>query len=81
MDIDEFAHAVSTIHGGAPLGDFDLAPNSMRIEGNEEIGRAVAAVPPPLSIAASSSRSAWLNSIRYHTFIVRLPIGGSGVDP
>jgi hypothetical protein len=44
MDIDEFAHAVSIIHGGAPFGDFDLAPGPMRIEGDEEIDGAVAAV-------------------------------------
>jgi hypothetical protein len=43
MDIDEFAHAVSIIHGGAPFGDFDLAPGPMRIEGDEEIDSAVAA--------------------------------------
>ena len=43
MDIDEFAHAVSIIHGGAPFGDFDLAPGPMRIEGDEEIDGAVAA--------------------------------------
>jgi hypothetical protein len=31
MDIDEFAHAVGIVHGGAPFGDFDLAPGSMRL--------------------------------------------------
>ena len=25
MDIDEFAHAVGIVHGGAPFGDFDQA--------------------------------------------------------
>jgi len=44
MDIDEFAHAVSIVHGGAPFGDFDLAPGPMRVEGDEEIDGAVAAV-------------------------------------
>ncbi len=34
-----------------------------------------AACLPPLSIAVSFSRSAWLNSTRYGTFIVRLPVG------
>lgn len=44
MDIDEFAHAVSIIHGGAPFGDFDLAAGPMRNEGDEEIDGAVAVV-------------------------------------
>src|SRR5256884_7292083 len=44
MDIDEFAHAVGVVHGGAVLGDLDVAPATMRVEGNEEIDGAVAAV-------------------------------------
>src|SRR5450432_89018 len=35
-----------------------------------------AACLPPLSIAVSSSRSAWLNSTRYRTFMPRLLVGG-----
>jgi hypothetical protein len=53
MDIDEFAHAVSIIHGGAPFGDFDLAPGPMRIEGDEEIDGAVAAVLVIVTLALS----------------------------
>ena len=29
MDIDEFAHALGVIFGGAPLGDLDLAPKTL----------------------------------------------------
>ena len=44
MDIDEFAHAVGVVRGGAALGEFDVAPTPMRIEGDEEIDGAVAAI-------------------------------------
>ena len=32
MDIDDFAHAVSIVHGCAPFSDLDLAPGPMRFE-------------------------------------------------
>src|SRR6202008_3133941 len=57
MDIDEFAHAVSIVHGGAPFGDFDLAPGPMRVEGDEEIDGAVA--PVLVVVALALSRLGW----------------------
>ena len=44
MDIDEFAHALGVVFGRSPLGDLDLAPRSVRVEDDEEIDGAVAAV-------------------------------------
>ncbi len=49
MDID-------IIHGGAPFGDFDLAPGPMRIEGDEEIDGAVATVLVIVTLALSRLR-------------------------
>jgi hypothetical protein len=40
----DFRQAQGIVHGGAPFGDFDLAPGPMRVEGDEEIDGAVAAV-------------------------------------
>ena len=37
MDVDEFTHALGVVHGGAAVGDLDVAPAPMRIEGDEEI--------------------------------------------
>jgi hypothetical protein len=39
MDIDEFAHAVGVILGGAPRGDFDLTPRPVDVEHDKEIER------------------------------------------
>ena len=33
MDIDEFAHALGVVFGRAPLGDLDLAPGPMHVDG------------------------------------------------
>ena len=44
MDIDEFAHALGVVFRRPPLGDLDLAPGTMHVEDDEEIGGAVAAV-------------------------------------
>src|SRR6185437_637776 len=44
MDVDEFAHAVRVVYGGAAVCNLDVAPATMRVEGNEEIDGAVAAV-------------------------------------
>src|SRR4051812_50224694 len=43
MDVDEFAHAVCVVYGGAAVCHLDVAPATMRVEGNEEIDGAVAA--------------------------------------
>jgi hypothetical protein len=55
VDIDKFAHTVSVVHGGAPFGDLDSAPGPMRVEGDEEIDGAVAAV----LVALALSRLGW----------------------
>jgi hypothetical protein len=44
MDIDEVAHAVGEVGGGAPLGDLHLAPGAVRVEEDEQVGGAVALV-------------------------------------
>jgi hypothetical protein len=44
VNIDEFADALGVILGGAPRGDFDLAPRLVDVEDDEEIDRAIAAV-------------------------------------
>jgi hypothetical protein len=53
IDIDEFAHAISVVHGGAPFGELDLAPSPMRVEGDEEIDGPVAAVLIIVALALS----------------------------
>lgn len=55
MDIDEFAHAVRVVHGGATLRHLDVAPAAMRIEGDEEIDGPVAAVLVIIAFALSRS--------------------------
>jgi len=44
VNINEFAHAGSEIHGGTAVGDFDFAPRPMRVYEDEQIGRAIALV-------------------------------------
>ena len=44
VDIDEIAHALGEVFGGAPLGDLDVAPGPVDVDADEEIDRAVAAV-------------------------------------
>lgn len=44
MDVDEFTHAVGVVHGGAAVGDLDVAPAPMRVESDEEIDGTVAAI-------------------------------------
>lgn len=53
MDVDEFTHAVSVVHGGAAACYLDVAPAAMRIEVNEEIDGAVAAVLIIVALALS----------------------------
>src|SRR4051812_50089051 len=53
MDVDEFAHAVCVVYGGAAVCHLDVAPATMRVEGNEEIDGAVAAGIPNLTPAPS----------------------------
>jgi hypothetical protein len=43
-DIDELTHAVGVDLGGTPLGDLDRAPSPMRVEHDEQVDGAVAAV-------------------------------------
>src|SRR5436190_24096333 len=49
MDVAEFAHVLGEIGGGPAVGDLHLAPGTVGIDGNEEIGGAVA---PILAIEA-----------------------------
>src|SRR5215472_856586 len=44
MDIDELAHALGVIFCRSSLSDLDLAPGSMRVEDDEQIGRSIALV-------------------------------------
>ncbi len=53
MDVDEFAHAVCVVYGGAAVCHLDVAPATMRVEGNEEIDGAVAAVLVIVALALS----------------------------
>ena len=58
MDVDELAHAVRIVYGGAALGDLDVAPAAMRIEGDEEIDGAVAPVLVIVAFPPSAGPSA-----------------------
>src|SRR4051812_50170908 len=53
MDVDEFAHAVCVVYGGAAVCHLDVAPATMRVEGNEEIDGAVAAGVVKVGLARS----------------------------
>ena len=53
MDVDKLTHAVGVVHGGAAVGDLDVAPAAMRIEGDEEIDGAVAAILVVVALALS----------------------------
>jgi hypothetical protein len=44
MDINEFAHTLGVIFGGAALGDLDVAPGLVDVDADEEINSAVAAI-------------------------------------
>src|SRR6266852_9119844 len=44
VNIGEFAHAGGEVYGGTAVGDFDFAPGPMRVEEDEQVGRAVALV-------------------------------------
>ena len=44
MDVDELAHALGEVLGGAPLGDLHLAPGPVDVEEHEQIGGAVAPI-------------------------------------
>jgi len=68
VDIDEFAHAVGIVHGGAPFGDFDLAPGPMGVEGDEQIDGAVAVL---VIVAPVLSRLGWDQKTR----ICKVPEG------
>ncbi|MGX1350571.1 hypothetical protein AB7M49_004147 [Bradyrhizobium elkanii] len=53
MDVDEFPHAVRVVYGGAAVCNLDVAPATMRVEGNEEIDSAVATVLVVVALALS----------------------------
>ena len=59
MDVDELTHAVSVVHGGAAVGDLDVAPAPIRIEGDEEIDGAVAAILVIVALALSRAGTGW----------------------
>src|SRR4051794_41952813 len=59
MDVDEFAHAVCVVYGGAAVCHLDVAPATMRVEGNEEIDGAVAAGLRIVGRAASPPGWKW----------------------
>ena len=44
MEIDEVAHGEGEVVGGPALGELDVPPRPMRIDRDEEIGGAVAAI-------------------------------------
>ena len=44
VNIGEIAHADGEVDGGAAVGDFDLAPGSVHVEEDEQVGRAIALV-------------------------------------
>lgn len=56
MDIDEFAHAVRVVYGGAAVRSLDVAPATMRVEASEEIDGAVATVLVIVALALSRLR-------------------------
>lgn len=63
MDVDELTHAVSVVHGGAAVGDLDVAPAPIRIEGDEEIDGAVAAILVIVALALSRAGTGWRTSL------------------
>ena len=44
VNVREFAHAGGEVDCGAAVGDFDLAPGSMHVEEDEQVGRPIALV-------------------------------------
>ena len=44
VNVSKLAHAGGEVHCGAAVGDFDLAPGSMHVEEDEQIGRSIALV-------------------------------------
>lgn len=53
LDVDEFAHAVRVVYGGAAVCNLDVTPATMRVEGNEETDSAVATVLVIVTLALS----------------------------
>src|SRR5258708_26919297 len=44
VKIDEITHAFGEVAGGAAVGDLDRAPGLVRIEEDEQVSRAIAAI-------------------------------------
>src|SRR5258705_918572 len=44
VNVSELAHAGGEVDGGTAVSNFDLAPGSMRVEENEQVGRPIAFV-------------------------------------
>src|SRR3977135_4621200 len=44
VQIDEIAHAVGEVAGGALVGDLDRAPGPVGVEEDEQVDRAIAAI-------------------------------------
>src|SRR5271165_2280271 len=44
MDVDELAHALGVVFCRSPLSDLDLAPGSMHVEEDEQVGRSIALI-------------------------------------
>ena len=44
VNVRKFPHAGGEVDGGTAAGDFDLAPRSMHVEEDEQVGRSVAFV-------------------------------------
>src|SRR5271166_3824085 len=44
MDIDELVHALGVVFCRSPLSDLDLAPGSMHVEEDEQVGRSIALI-------------------------------------
>jgi hypothetical protein len=48
VNVGEFAHAGGEVYCGTAVGDFDLAPGSMHIEEDEQVGRRTAPPAEPV---------------------------------
>jgi hypothetical protein len=60
MDIDEFAHALGEVFCCSPLSDLDLAPGSMHVEEDEQVGRSIALVLAVVTFELARSGRDWL---------------------
>ena len=55
IEIDELAHASGEVASGSLVGDLDLAPGPVRIEEDEQVGRALAAIFTVIALAPTGA--------------------------